>query len=164
MYHVIYDISENEYHFINGYLIVSILVLAVMIGTLFYTIESYKMKKKRSVYRSILFMIFLSYFLKFFSMLYWYTYQRENTLKLEVNQSQEVVGEIEQFIPLRESRNQPCSFQVNGIKFQLYPAARTGALRDISYPLKDGDKVRIQYLYDNNYKMNLILKLEISKE
>ena len=161
MYQVIYDINKQEHQYFNGDIIVPIILLIIIIGTVFFIIDRYKTKKKRSLYRGIIFIIFLGYFFKNFSMLYLYEYQRLNSFKLKVNRSHEVIGSIKKFIPLSPNRKQPCSFEVNGIKFQFSPSARTGALTSTSYPLKNGQKVKIKYLYDDNWKMNMILKFEI---
>jgi hypothetical protein len=158
---VIYDINKQGYHYFNGDLVVPIILLIIIIGTFFFIVESYKTKKKQSVYRGIIFMIFIGYFFKIFGMLYLYEYQRTNSLKLKVNESQEVVGNIKNFIPLSQNRKQPCSFEINGVKFQFSPTARTGAFTYTSYPLHNGQKVKIKYVYDANWKMNLIFKFEI---
>lgn len=161
MYQVLYDINKQEYQYLNSDIIVPIILLTIIIGTLLITIDNYKSKKKRSVYRGIILIIFLGYLFKNFSMLNLYEYQRLNTLKLEVNKSHEIVGSIKNFIPLSPNHKQPCSFDVNGVKFQFSPGLRTGALTFTSYPLKNGQNVRIKYIYDDNWKMNLILKFEI---
>ena len=163
MYQVIYDINKQGHQYFNGDIIVPIILLTIIIGTVFFIIDRYKTKKKRSLYRGIIFIIFLGYLFKNFSMLYLYEYQRLNTLKLAVSKSQEVVGIIKKFIPLSQNRKQPCSFEINGVEFQFSPSARTGALTFTSYPLKNRQKVKIKYLYDDNWKMNLILKFEILK-
>jgi len=161
MYQVLYEINKQEYQYLNSDIIEPIILLTIIIGTLLFIIDNYKSKKKRSVYRGIILIIFLGYLFKNFSMLYLYEYQRLNTLKLKVNKSHEIVGSIKNFIPLSPNRKQPCSFNVNGVKFQFSPTSRTGALTFTSYPLKNGQNVRIKYVYDDNWKMNLILKFEI---
>jgi len=161
MYQVIYDISKSGYQYFNGDLILPIILLIIIIATLLFVVDSYKTKKKQSVYRGIIFMIFIGYFFKISSMLYLYEYQRFNSLY--VKESQEVVGNIKKFIPLSSNRKQPCSFEINGIKFQFSPASRTGALTYTSYPLRNKQKVRIKYVYDANLKTNLILKFEIQE-
>lgn len=164
MYQVIYDISQSEYQYFNGVLIFPTILLIIMVGTLFLVIDRYKNRKKKSVYRGIIFILLLIYPFKFSSKLYFNEFQKLNNLQLKVNQSKEVVGEIKDFIPLSERHKQPCTFKVNGIFFQLYPPSRTGALTYTSYPLKNGQKVRIKYLYDANWKMNLILKFEVEED
>jgi hypothetical protein len=163
IYQVIYDIDKQEYQYFNGDLIVPIILLIAIVSTIIFIIDRYKNKKKQSAYRGIIFIAFLSYMFKNFSMLYFHEFQRLNTLQLKENKSQKVVGNIKNFIQLSSNHKQPCSFEVNGVKFKFSPSARTGALTYISYPLKNRQKVRVNYIYDDNWKMNLILKLEVLK-
>jgi len=164
MYQVIYDVNKEEYQYFNGDLIMPIILLIIMLGAILIVVNGYKTRKKRSTFGGIIFIIFLGYFLKNFSLLYLYEAKRANHLKSNVKKSHEVEGSIKNFIPLSSNRKQLCSFEINGTKFQFSPAMRTGNFDFTKHLSQNGQRVRIKYLYDDVWKMNLILKLEVLKE
>ena len=61
------------------------------------------------------------------------------------------------------NRKKPEHFEVDGVKFHYNAAMLTGAFNQPNSLIKDGLLVRISYIYDKNWDMNLILKLEVAE-
>lgn len=80
-----------------------------------------------------------------------------------------VAGVVENFDPLPQNGNGTESFEVNGIKFDYSKSSIAYVGYNIEssaggYISKNGQNVRIKYIYDDVYDRNLILKLEILNE
>ena len=80
-----------------------------------------------------------------------------------------VAGVVEKFESLPPKGNGTESFEVNGIKFDYSKSSIAYAGYNIEssaggYINKNGQNVRIRYVYDDVYNRNLILKLEILNE
>ena len=81
---------------------------------------------------------------------------------------QTVEGAVQDFEPLPLNGNGTESFTVNGIQFRYsnsalsYYGYKTTAAEG-GYITKNGQNVRIKYIYDETYENNIILKLDIEK-
>ena len=81
---------------------------------------------------------------------------------------QAVEGTVQEFEPLPLNGNGTESFTVNGIEFKYSKSALTyvgykTTAAEGGYITKNGQKVRIRYIYDYIYDNNIILKLDIEK-
>lgn len=80
-----------------------------------------------------------------------------------------VSGVVENFKPLPSKGNGTESFEVNGIEFEYSKSSIAYVGYNIEssaggYINKNGQNVRLKYIYDDVYDRNLILKLEILNE
>ena len=163
MYEQLYSIIEDPYSLFDALVVpvsIAFILIAGAIGILW---DRYKKKQYENMLFSLVFIVFVLFQLEFFVSNSLIGYEQKNRLieVLKSSNAKEVVGEIRKFIPMDTYRKVQESFVVDGVKFTYNHALRTGAYVRGNESLKEGDYVQISYIYDKNWGMNLILKLEI---
>ena len=166
MYEQIYSITQEPYSLFDALVVPVSIVLVLVGGAIGILWDRYKKKQYEKMLFTMAFAVFVVYQLGFFLSTSWVGDKQEKRLVeiLESSSSKEVVGEISEFVPRNTSNKIQESFVVNGVKFTYSRSLRTGAYVRGNESLAEGQKVRISYVYDKNWDMNLILKLEINNE
>jgi nitrogen fixation-related uncharacterized protein len=166
MYEQVYSIAQESYSLFNALVVPVSIVLVIVGGAIGILWDRYKKKQYKNMLFTIIFALFVVFQLRFFVSTSLIGYNQHNRLVdiLESSSAKEVVGEIREFIPRNTSKKVQESFIVEGVKFTYSRALRTGAYVPKNKNLQEGQFVRISYVYDKNWGMNLILKLEIKNE
>ena len=166
MYEQIYSITQEPYSLFDTLVVPVSIVIVLVGGAIGILWDRYKKKQYEKMLLTIVFAVFVVYQLGFFVSNALVGDKQENRLVeiLKSSSAKEVVGEIREFVPRNIGKKIQESFVVNGVKFTYSRSLRTGAYVRGNESLVDGQKVRISYIYDKNWGMNLILKLEINNE
>jgi len=166
MYEQIYSVAEEPYSLFNALVVPVSIALVFIGGAIGILWDRYKKKQYKNMLLTMAFIIFVLYQLRFFVTIALVGYNQHNRFVeiLETSSAKEVVGEIRNFVPRNRSKKIWESFVVNGVTFTYTNSSQTGAYLGGSNLLKEGQNVRISYIYDKNWGMNLILKLEINNE
>lgn len=162
-YTTVYEIATT--YFPMYYIIPFVLLLLFVF--LFYKLKKLKIKNVLCVILPLV--IVLMSFLCI-ACVYDYIDTQKNIIKpYFVGEYKTVSGVVEDFEPLPPNGNGSESFEVNGIKFDYSKSSIAYVGYNIEssaggYINKNGQNVRIRYVYDDVYDRNLILKLEILNE
>lgn len=166
MYEQLYSINEDPFSLFDA-LVVPVTVAFILIGgTIGILWDRYKKKEYKNMLFGMAFILFILFQLKFFVSIAFIENQQKNRLTEILNSlnAKEVEGEIKEFIARNSLKKIQESFVVDGIKFTYSRALNTGAYVRKNDHLEEGQYVRIFYVYDKNWDMNLILKLEIKNK
>ena len=156
---------EIENNFFPYYILIPELLL-IIFGFLAYKSIKLKYNKILSVLLSII--TILSTTLCITSIYEFYNVKTNIVESYFAGEYLTVEGKIESFDPLSLNGNGTESFEVNGIEFRYSDSA----LNYIGYKTtsveggvitNNGQKVRIRYVYNDTYDMNIILKLDVEK-
>lgn len=166
MYEQLYSISEESHSFFEGMMIPTTIFIVLLGGAIGILWDRYKKKQYKNMLFTIAFIVFVMFQLCFFVSTSSVGNSQHSRLVeiLESSNAKEVVGKIQEFVPRNTQPKVQESFIVNGVKFTYNSSLRTGAYVRGNETLKNGQNVKISYVYDKNWDMNLILKLEIKKE
>jgi hypothetical protein len=158
-------VYEIENIFFPYMIFIPLLLLIIFV---FLSYKSYKLKE------NIVLSIILSIATIFMTTLcvshiYEFKNLKTNILDSYIKGNYETVeGTVQGFEPLPLNGNGTESFTVNGIQFRYsnsalsYIGYKTTAAEG-GYITKNGQNVRIGYIYDDTYENNIILKLDIEK-
>jgi len=166
MYEQIYSVAEEPYSLFNALVVPVSIALVLVGGAIGILWDRYKKKQYKNMLFPLVFTLFVVFQLRFFVSNALVGYNQHNRLVeiLETSSAKEALGEIRDFIPRNTNKKIAESFVVNGVNFTYSASLRTGAYVRGNESLKEGQNVRISYVYDKNWGMNLILKLEINHE
>ena len=161
-YITVYEIEKNFF----PYFILIPLVLLVLFGTLYYYLLKFQIKNILNIFLpiGIIFMLFLS-----IANIYGFIDTKTNIVEPYFNDEYFTVeGSVTNFKPLALHENGTESFVVNGVKFNYSKAAieyvgYNKVFDEGGYIKKNGQNVRIRYIHDKTYDINVILKLEVLK-
>ena len=166
-YQVIYDITQQDYNMTeSGSMIVLFVVLILLGGAVGIAYDRYKKREFSGILSSLAFIMFVLYI----SLIPIANINRdgsthEKLVTLAKSQAcKKVEGKVQNFQRMSVNRKKPERFEVDGVKFHYNAAMLTGAFNEPNSPIIDGLFVRISYVYDKNWNMNLILKLEVKEE
>lgn len=162
MYTTVYEINE---HFFPYYIVIPLCLLIIFV-LLYYYLKKYQIKNVLCVILPIatLFMLILCV-----ASIYNFFDLRNNIVVPYFNgKYMSIEGIVENFEPIFPSGNGTESFEVDGIEFRYLKSfmeyigySKTSI--DVGFIHKNGQKVRIRYIYDETYDVNIILRLEIAE-
>jgi len=165
-YQIIYDITQQDYNMTeSGSMIALFIALILLGGAVGIAYDRYKKREYSGVLSSLAFMMFVLY-ASFVPIgdINRDGSRHEKLVTLAKSQAcKKVEGKVKNFQRMSVNRKKPEHFEIDGVKFHYNAAMLTGAFNQPNSPIKDGLLVRISYVYDKNWNMNLILKLEVAE-
>ena len=166
VYEQIYSIAQEPYSLFDALVVPVSVIFILVVGAMGILWDRYKKKQYKNMLFLIAFALLVVLQLRFFVSNSLLGYNQHNRLVdiLESSNAKEVVGEIRKFVSRDTYKKIQESFVVDGVSFTYNHAFRTGAYIRGNESLKEGQNVRISYVYDKNWGTNLILKLEINNE
>ena len=165
-YQLIYDITQEEYQIGTGSIIMAFIIVVLVGGAIGIGHDRYKKGELRGVLSSLAFIVFVLYFFLTPLINFNQIMSKDNIHLIKIAKSQvykKVEGKVKNFQRMSVDRKKPERFEVDGVEFHYNTAMLTGAFNQPNSPIKDGLLVRISYIYDKNWDMNLILKLEVAE-
>ena len=161
-YITVYEIENN---FFPYYILIPTLLLIVF-GFLAY--KSIKLKYNKFISVLLTIITIFSTTLCITSIYNYYNIKTNIVDSYFAGEYLTVEGTIENFDPLSLNENGTESFEVNGIEFRYSDSALDyigykSTLTECGVITNNGQKVRIRYVYNDTYDMNIVLKLDIEK-